>query len=120
MLMQAIVIEVQWGRLLVLDLNTRQNVLVNTSDARWFSPGDMVRIWYNGAMTNSIPPQISALSITAVPQNPLPPVVRPPCPPNVCRPPVVFPPIFFPPVVHPPFGRPPSGRPPHNRPGRPR
>lgn len=80
MLMQAIVIEVQWGRLLVLDLNTRQNVLVNTSDARWFSPGDMVRIWYNGAMTNSIPPQISALSITAVPQNPLPPVVRPALP----------------------------------------
>lgn len=99
MLMQAIVIEVQWGRLLVLDLNTRQNVLVNTSDARWFSPGDMVRIWYNGAMTNSIPPQISAQRIELIP---------------AVFPPTVRPPIFFPPVVRPPFGcrgcRPPRRR----------
>lgn len=111
MFMQASVLDVQWGRLLVLDLATRQRVIVNTPDARFFRPGDLVRIWYSGAMTMSIPPQITALNITAL----QPPTVFPP----VVVPPVVRPPIFFPPVVVPPFGRPPFGhhgfRPPHRR-----
>ena len=40
--MQAIVLEVQWGRLPVLDLDTRQRVLVNTPMAQFFRPGDPV------------------------------------------------------------------------------
>lgn len=112
MLMQASVLDVQLGRLLVLDLATRQRMIVNTPDARWFRPGDLVRIWYDGTMTKSIPPQITALNITVL----QPPTVFPP----VVVPPVVRPPIFFPPpVVVPPFGRPPFGRPgfrpPHRR-----
>ena len=63
MIMQAVVIEVQWGRLLVLDLDARQRVLVNTPDASRFRPGDTIRIWYDGVMTASIPPQINAQSI---------------------------------------------------------
>lgn len=123
MIMQAVVIEVQWERLLVLDLDTRQNVIVNTPNAGWFRPGNLIRIWYNGVMTNSIPPQISALNITAVPQDSFPPF-QPPvgCPPAGClpvmRPPVVLPPVLLPPVFRPPMR--PSARPPHNRPGRPR
>ena len=129
MLMQAVVIEVQWERVLVLDLDTRQQVLVNTPDAPWLRPGDLVRIWYNGVMTRSNPPQIYALEISAAPQSgrpPLPPGTRPPapCPSNVCppfgRPPVFYPPVVLPPVVRPPFNRPqpprpPSGRPPQGR-----
>ena len=88
MIMQAIVIEVQWGRLLVLDLDTRQQVIVNTSEFRRFRTGDLVNIWYNGVMTKSIPPQITALGIIAV-QGEMPPLFPPgvaPCPPNVCPP----------------------------------
>lgn len=114
-IMRAIVIEVQWQRLLVLDLDARQQVLVNTPDARYFAPGDFVRIWFSGAMTRSIPPQITAIRI--VPMQP----------PQGFRPPVILPPIVVPlpprrPPVRPrpPMGRPPMGRPPMgNRPGRP-
>ncbi|MDD3346877.1 hypothetical protein [Oscillibacter sp.] len=114
MIMQAIVIEVQWERLLVLDLDTRQQVLVITPDAVRFRPGDFVRIWYNGVMTRSIPPQIYALRIAAGPWENFPPV-RP-------SPPVISPPVVFPPVFRPPFfPRPPhdhpGNRPPHDHPG---
>lgn len=95
MLMQAVVIEVQWERLLVLDLDTRQTILVNTPDARRFRPGDLIRIRYNGVMTNSIPPQISASNIAVIPRDTVPPAVFPPA---------VFPPVFFPPIVRPPAG----------------
>lgn len=112
--MQAIVLEVQWGRLLVLDLDTRQRVLVNTPMAQFFRPGDQVNIWYDGAMTRSIPPQISARHITKTPSDdyvPLPPPVRPPQPrPPRPRPPQPRPPVFFPPVFRPPMGRPPWRR----------
>ena len=37
MIMQAVVIEVQWGRLLVLDLDARQRVLVNTPEIPFVS-----------------------------------------------------------------------------------
>ena len=106
MLMQAVVIEVQWERLLVLDLDTRQTILVNTPDARRFRPGDLIRIRYNGVMTNSIPPQISASKIAVIPRDTVPPAVFPPA---------VFPPVFFPPIVRPPAGCrrcPPFARPP--------
>ena len=123
MFMQAVVIEVYLDQLLVIDLDTRQDVIVNTLASRQFRPGYVVNIWYDGIMTNSIPPQINALQITVDQSNVFPPAppVRP-CPPNVClpniRPPFIWPPILFPPVVRPPV-RPPVGRPP-NPPGRPR
>lgn len=107
MIMQAIVIDVQWNRLLVQDLETRQRVIVHTPDARWFIAGDLVLIWYDGVMTKSIPPQITALRIATLPPETVPPA----------RPPVFFPPIIRPPFIRPPFGRPGAGRPPQNRPG---
>lgn len=67
MIMQAAVIEVQRGRLLVLDLETRQRVIVHTPNAHRFRPGNLVRIRYNGMMTNSLPPQITAQGITVLP-----------------------------------------------------
>lgn len=63
MVMLAIVLNVGVGNLLVRDLSNNQEVRVNTRDARRFAPGDRVAILYNGAMTASIPPQISAISI---------------------------------------------------------
>ncbi|PWM38415.1 MAG: hypothetical protein DBX52_07240 [Clostridiales bacterium] len=63
MIMRAIVINVQRDRLLVLDLRNRQRVAVLTPDARRFRRGELVRIRYNGVMTKSIPPQISAIRI---------------------------------------------------------
>ena len=110
MFMQAVVIEVQWGRLLVLDLDTRRNVIVNTPEARRFRSGELVNIWYSGVMTPSIPPQITALRIIPAQQDVFPPVLPPPV-----RPPVIFPPIFFPPAF-PCRQCPPSMRPPF-RPG---
>lgn len=68
MTMQAIVIDVQWDRLLVLDFATRRRFIVITRDARRFRRGNVVRIRYRRMMTNSIPPQIFALSIVALPQ----------------------------------------------------
>lgn len=67
MIMQALVISVQRDRLLVLDFATRRRVIVITPDARRFRQGNIVRIRYNGVMTNSIPPQIFALNIFALP-----------------------------------------------------
>ena len=67
MIMQAVVRNVQWNQLLVWDLNTRQQVLVNTPVAHRFRPGNVVRIRYNGVMTNSIPPQIFAIRIFSLP-----------------------------------------------------
>mgnify|MGYP000243330278 FL=1 len=118
MIMQAVVIEVQWGRLLVLDLDARQRVLVNTPDASRFRPGDTIRIWYDGVMTASIPPQINAWGVAAMPPHEFPPTLPPPgagppvvCPPNGClpavRPPVIFPPVIWPPVLFPPVVHPP-------------
>lgn len=51
------------GHLLVCDCSTRQEVLVRTNRARCFSCGDCVCIRFNGAMTMSIPPQITAICI---------------------------------------------------------
>ena len=64
--MIATVLSMQRGNLLVFDFSNRQQVQVNTNDAFRFCPGDLVRIRYNGAMTMSIPPQISAISIVRI------------------------------------------------------
>ena len=65
MTMRATVLLVQQGRIIVLDHATGQRVVVNTSMCGCrVRPGDNVLIRYSGAMTRSIPPQITAISIT--------------------------------------------------------
>ena len=61
--MCAVVCKVECDSLLVCDQATRQEVLVHTSDACCFHVGDCVCIHYSGAMTMSLPPQISATCI---------------------------------------------------------
>lgn len=58
--MQATVCIVERGQLLVCDHATRQEVVVHTGQACCFHVGDCICIHYNGIMTASIPPQISA------------------------------------------------------------
>ena len=51
-------------QVLVTDNANGQPVVVNTEyDTRGLVPGDQVRIVFNGVMTASLPPQISAQSI---------------------------------------------------------
>ena len=64
--MCATVLEVLCDQLLVCDQSNCQQVLVNTPKACCFTGGDRVCIQYDGVMTMSIPPQISASSITLV------------------------------------------------------
>ena len=54
-----------WGtQVLVTDNANGQQVLVNTNhNTSNLNPGDQVRIVFNGVMTASLPPQISAQSI---------------------------------------------------------
>ena len=66
MTMLATILSVQRENLMVLDLSTRQKVRVNTRDAFRFRQGDIVHIRYSGAMTMSIPPQISAIAIARI------------------------------------------------------
>lgn len=61
--MKACVLRACCCDLLVCDLCTSQNVLVHTPKACCFHAGEKVCIEYSGAMTMSIPPQISAFSI---------------------------------------------------------
>lgn len=100
MFMQAIVVDVRWDSLLVWDLRTQQSVVVFTPDARWFRPGNQVRIWYNGVMTASIPPQIFALNISLEQPN-VPPPIRP-LPPVMPVPPIGSLPVFPPDRERPP------------------
>ena len=51
------------GQVLQRDCSTCQQVQVNTANACCYQVGDCLCIHYNGAMTNSIPPQISATCI---------------------------------------------------------
>lgn len=78
MIMNAIVLRVDSGSLLVRDLEINQEVLVFFRDARRFSPGNRIRITFSGAITRSIPPQITATSIERIPGQTNPP--RPPGP----------------------------------------
>lgn len=66
MTLWATVLEVRNSSLLVLDCRTCQQVIVFAQNAWRFSIGDCVRIEYNGVMTLSIPPQISAMRICRV------------------------------------------------------
>lgn len=61
--MKARVLRVGRCELLVCDLCTCQEVCVHTPQACHFSVGQTVCIEYNGIMTMSLPPQISAKNI---------------------------------------------------------
>jgi len=63
MVMTALVTRVQRANLLVNDLSTNQEVLVHFRDSDRFLVGDTVKITFDGKMTMSIPPQITASSI---------------------------------------------------------
>lgn len=60
MTMHATVLRIQKGDLLVRDHRNAQEVIVHTRFARRFRVGDRVLIFYNGIMTMSLPPQITA------------------------------------------------------------
>ena len=62
--MTAIVTQVQNNCLCVCDCSTNQNVLVHTPQACCFNVSDRVCIQYNGIMTLSMPPQITAICIS--------------------------------------------------------
>ena len=64
--MCAVVCQVQEDSLLVCDQSTGQQVQVHTSCARCYAAGDHICIHYDGIMTASIPPQISAGCICKV------------------------------------------------------
>ena len=64
--MKACVLQVNDCDLLVRDCSTKQEVVVHSDRACRFSVGDTVCIMYNGAMTMSIPPQISAMNIRKI------------------------------------------------------
>lgn len=64
--MRATVCQVLSDGLLVWDQDTCQEVIVNTTGAGNFCPGDRICIRYNGVMTASIPPQISASCISCM------------------------------------------------------
>ena len=66
MTMCATVVEVRDGSLLVCDRGAGQEVVVHTPCACRFCVGDFLRIQYNGVMTLSIPPQISADCIVRI------------------------------------------------------
>lgn len=61
MIMCATILEVQRDRLLVRDNSTSQIVSVNTRFACNFRVNNRVKIFYNGIMTMSIPPQKTLL-----------------------------------------------------------
>ena len=66
--MQATVLQVGNGQLLVQDQSTSQQVLVNTSIAGCFAVGNQVFITYNGVMTASTPPQNRAMTSCRTPR----------------------------------------------------
>lgn len=68
MIMIATVLRLGSGNMLVRDSSTGNEVLVHFSGASAFRPGDVVQITFNGIMTQSIPPQITATSVARVNQ----------------------------------------------------
>lgn len=76
--MIATVISTDSRGLLVIDSATGNEVFVNFNNAGAFRPGDIVRILYTGTMTLSIPPQITATSVTRWNTTPSRPTPMPP------------------------------------------
>ena len=50
----------------VCDLETEQILLVHYHRACCFAAGDCVCVRYNGMMTRSVPPQITAIDVTCM------------------------------------------------------
>lgn len=75
MTIDARILEVYDNGLLVIDLRNNQEVIVNFNNTHRFVPGDFIRITFNGQMTASIPPQITAteIQIIKLPIMPAPP-----------------------------------------------
>ena len=68
MTMYAMVIEIRNNcSLLVQDCSTGQDVVVFTANACRFRAGERILVEYSGAMTMSLPPQISAECIVRIP-----------------------------------------------------
>ena len=61
--LKACVLKVCPCELLVCDLCTCQQVSVHTPDACCFRPGERVCVTYDGAMTHSLPPQVTAQQV---------------------------------------------------------
>lgn len=57
------VLDTRCGALLCCDCENGQQVQVNTDDACSYSVGDRLCVYYDGTMTKSLPPQITATSI---------------------------------------------------------
>lgn len=76
MIMNATVIQAEPRSLLVWDSDTGNEVRVHFRNSNRFSPGEHVRIEFNGVMTHSIPPQITATSIQRI-SDPTPPKPNP-------------------------------------------
>ena len=64
--MNAEILEISDKRLLVRDLHTNQEYVVNLRRNRKLSVGDEVTIHYGDAMTLSLPPHISAVRIKKI------------------------------------------------------
>lgn len=74
MIMNATVIQTNPRNLLVRDLETGDEISVHFPNASRFAAGNHVSITFDGKMTRSIPPQITAISIQRIhPPTPLPP-----------------------------------------------
>lgn len=69
MTMCAVILEISDRKILVRDSKTNQEIAVNTRCNCNFRVGDRVIIFHSGAMTMSIPPQISAIRIRKAPFN---------------------------------------------------
>ena len=83
MQMTAIILDITATGMLVRDESNGQEVMVFYRNPRRFNVGNRVRITYNGIMTMSVPPQITAGNIQILQARP--PVL--PIPP-------IFPPVF--------------------------
>ncbi|MCL2019408.1 MAG: YobA family protein [Oscillospiraceae bacterium] len=99
MQMIATVIAVNPRSLTVRNEESGETVIVNLNNPRRFNVGNRVRITYNGIMTMSMPPQITAINIQPLPV--------PPSRPTFPGSPPIFPviPPAFP--ITPPFAPPP-------------
>ena len=64
--MKARILRVYRCQLLVCDICNSNEVIVHTPNACCFRVGDCICIEYNGAMTMSLPPQISADKICSI------------------------------------------------------
>ena len=64
--MKACILQANQCDLLVRDCGTNQEVLVRSDYSCRFRAGETVCIYYNGVMTRSIPPQITATSIRRI------------------------------------------------------